>query len=433
MKSYDITGEELDDKVAKLEQELKELETEISSERAKLAQPANKDLMTTATIGVFAEVEDSVDMALIYAVRGAGWNPRYDVRVNMQSKETPVTLIYKAGITQSTGEAWNDVALELHTASPTFGAGVPLLKPWNLSINRREVSERNLKSFSMHGPLKKQRRVAMEAEESEASDDDMGFDLFDGDDAMGVAGLSVTSKGNINATFRIPGLITIPSDGAAHNFTIVQLNLDATMSWISVPKEDPKVHLAAKISNNSDYTLLPGNASVYVDGSFVSKSDLPAVSLQETFTCPLGLDPSVRITYHPRTKKVSQSGLYTKTSTYVFSQRVTIFNAKTTAIDGLKILDQVPVSQDSQISVKVVSPALNSSGTTTKNAKIQPLQVSEGVVAQWEGADEPDCDVSALGKDGKFNWVCSVPAQGKINLLLQWEVTTPARANVVGL
>lgn len=46
--------------------------------------------------------------------------------------------------------------------------------------------------------------------------------------------------------------------------------------------------LKAKVSNNSEYTLLPGIASVYVDGSFISRSDVPAVSPQESFTCPLG-------------------------------------------------------------------------------------------------------------------------------------------------
>jgi hypothetical protein len=38
------------------------------------------------------------------AVHSANWSAGYDIRVNMQTKETPVTLIYKAAITQSTGE-----------------------------------------------------------------------------------------------------------------------------------------------------------------------------------------------------------------------------------------------------------------------------------------------------------------------------------------
>lgn len=58
--------------------------------------------------------------------------------------------------------------------------------------------------------------------------------------------LPVSSKGSISATFKVPGIITIPNDGAVHNVTIVKLNLDASMSWVTVPKIDTKVHLKVR-------------------------------------------------------------------------------------------------------------------------------------------------------------------------------------------
>ncbi|TFK38950.1 hypothetical protein BDQ12DRAFT_745588, partial [Crucibulum laeve] len=74
--------------------------------------------------------------------------------------------------------------------------------------------------------------------------------------------------------------------------------------------------------NASEHTLLPGTASVYIDGSFISSSHVPSVILDESFDCPLWYypspipisndDPSVRLAYHLRIKKVSQSGFYTK-------------------------------------------------------------------------------------------------------------------------
>jgi hypothetical protein len=59
-------------------------------------------------------------------------------------------------------------------------------------------------------------------------------------------GLVVSSKGDITATFSIPGLTTIPSDGASYNVTITDLELNAEMSWISVPKKSPKAHLTVR-------------------------------------------------------------------------------------------------------------------------------------------------------------------------------------------
>jgi len=40
---------------------------------------------------------------------------------------------------------------------------------------------------------------------------------------------------------------------------------------------------------------------------------------------------------------------------------------------------------------------------------------------------------SALGKDGMLEWVCAIPALGKVNLLLEWEVTNNPETRIVGL
>ena len=55
--------------------------------------------------------------------------------------------------------------------------------------------------------------------------------------------MDVSSTGNVSATFKVPGLISIPSDGIIHNVTIAKLDLDAMMSWVCVPKKDTKTHL----------------------------------------------------------------------------------------------------------------------------------------------------------------------------------------------
>lgn len=135
-----------------------------------------------------------------------------------------------------------------------------------------------------------------------------------------------------------------------------------------------------------------------------------------------------------------------KTCNHVFTQRITLFNTKSSAIENLKIVDQFPISEDSQITVKYASPALVvpntletvgtskavADGSATLKAPA-PVKVAEGVVAQWDGADESGFDLETLGKDGKMYWLCGVPAQGKVNLMLTWEVTAPIRTDILGL
>jgi len=83
------------------------------------------------------------------------------------------------------------------------------------------------------------------------SEEDVGYAMEAGEPDMDYAGLDVTSKGGASATFKVPGLVTIPSDYAVHNFTIVQLDLEAEMSWISVPKVDARVHLKVRLPSPS--------------------------------------------------------------------------------------------------------------------------------------------------------------------------------------
>jgi hypothetical protein len=133
----------------------------------------------------------------------------------------------------------------------------------------------------------------------------------------------------------------------------------------------------------------------------------------------------------------SESGFYNKSRTQSFSQRISIQNTKTVAIEGLKITDHIPVSQDANITVKLIDPALvlpaASTLKLTGKGTTPTVQVSEGVVAQWNGSEDLNCDLNALGKNGRVDWLCAIPALGTVNLLLQWEVTTTQKAEIYGL
>lgn len=150
--------------------------------------------------------------------------------------------MYLLVFTHQQRQAWDDVPLTLETATPTFGINIPALSPWNLSVYKPVVMRAMSKSRGI-GLSRRSRAPAMEVMTSAHSeaDDDMAFGLFGGDDWH--PGMAVSSKGSISATFRVPGLISIPSDGASHNVTIKQLKLDASMSWVTVPKVDAKSHL----------------------------------------------------------------------------------------------------------------------------------------------------------------------------------------------
>lgn len=86
------------------------------------------------------------------------------------------------------------------------------------------------------------------------------------------------------------------------------------------------------------------------------------------------------------------------------------------------------------MSVKLTEPSLPSPRVSglpppvTSQPVDSSVTVDDGVYAQWEGADEPDYNLERMGQEGKLEWVCSVPAHGKLDLVLGWEVASSSKA-----
>ena len=120
-------------------------------------------------------------------------------------------------------------------------------------------------------------------------------------------------------------------------------------------------------------------------------------------------------------------------------------NTKATAsLSSIKIQDQIPVSEDERIIVKLANPPLLLPSYNKKGV----LQPVESVVirtaekccrlsAHWAEKEEVGMggiDPILIGKSGKLNWVCEeLPAQGKIVVVLSWEVVCPSGTDVMGL
>ncbi|TFK24428.1 hypothetical protein FA15DRAFT_592426, partial [Coprinopsis marcescibilis] len=185
--------------------------------------------------------------------------------------------------------------------------------------------------------------------------------------------------------------------------------------------------------------------SVYLNGSFVAKSCIPAVSPGQSFDYSLKLDPSIRVTYPPYSLNTIQKGFMRKSKTQTLTQQITIHNTKSVAIDNLIIQDHIPVSVHSTITVKLLSPSLEapdsrkgSKETLVNKLGVRvpaPVNVGKGVFAQWDGVDNvlSEDDAGNLGKNGLLIWKCSVPPQGKVNLSLRYEVLAPVASHIIDL
>lgn len=203
-----------------------------------------------------------------------------------------------------------------------------------------------------------------------------------------------------------------------------------------MPKDQASAFLRCKIKNTSKYILLPGKANVFLNGNFVSKSKIPHVSPQESFSCSLGIDPAVRVTYHPQTKKTRSSGgsvltpLTAKTTTTLYEQAISIKNTRQSRVSRLILKERIFMSLDARFKVNLLEPrALASANKAAKNALVA---VAEGVKVQWalRGEEEEEStkkeELTADTAFGLMDWVIGIEPGSTIDVNFSWEVIAPA-------
>ncbi|KAG8976393.1 hypothetical protein FRB90_009181, partial [Tulasnella sp. 427] len=329
-----------------LQEELSDAEKAAAEKRKALKEDdASKQRTVKITVIVHAEEDGKAELSLWYVVYGASWTPMYDLRatISTSSKESSsIALQYRASISQSTGEDWDEVDLTLSTASPQLGTDIPSLGPYK--IGPPYVPQP--KSF---GSMKKRKTSSMIQPVMEYSAN-VQYDFPPPQPLEGMTYATASAvEGATSTTFVIAGRSSIPSDGdqggQTHKVSIAFIDLQASLEWVTIPKLQQTAFLRCQVKNTSQYVFLPGPSSVFMDNNFICKSSMPAVSLQESFSTSLGIDPSVKITYHPLQKKTKTSAgnlLSSKTDITSFTQRITIKNTRSTAVSPLFVKDQIP-------------------------------------------------------------------------------------------
>lgn len=183
----------------------------------------------------------------------------------------------------------------------------------------------------------------------------------------------------------------------------------------------------------------------------MTKSQVPDVSPHESFSCSLGVDPSVRITYHPQSKLSSWTGgglISNKMNVTNFRQRISIKNTRPTSIARLVVQDRVPVSEDATIKVAVLKPSEKAIGPVTGqtdgavassiSAKTTgklggPTMVEnidKNLIARWAQKDDENGGSGGARGDGVVEWIAS-DLRDTLDIELAYEITVPTNVRWV--
>ena len=66
--------------------------------------------------------------------------------------------------------------------------------------------------------------------------------------------------------YRVEGDVTLASDGLAHRLAIAMLEFKADLKGVCAPRVNTAVLIEASAKNTSEYELLAGPVSVFMDG-----------------------------------------------------------------------------------------------------------------------------------------------------------------------
>jgi len=351
MDLYRTRGIELNSKISTIEVQKAKISEILSRLQSEYAVIESGMIYQRNVVEVLltAKKEMNIKIEIKYIVNEAGWAPSYDIKG--MDVDKPVELIYRAKVFNNTGIDWSNLKITLSTGNPNKSAAKPELKPWFMDFYTGQ-NEGYIQNRSNGQRLNDNIILNNIAQQSMSPITDIGGD-------EGLSSITTTSMGfqdievsTLSTEFPIIEPYTIPSDNRPYLVDVVSYSLPANYKYFAVPKMEKEVFLIAQIRGWQELNLVEGPANVFFGGSYVGQSYISTRNVKDTLDLSFGRDPKVLIT---RTKLKDYSSTKfmgsKKKETYAFD--ITIKNNRKLPIN-IDVLDQVPISQNSEIEVEIL-------------------------------------------------------------------------------
>jgi len=232
----------------------------------------------------------------------------------------------------------------------------------------------------------------MSAPATEAESDVAGEEL-----AQTTADFTSTIQTTLNTEFAISLPYTVSSSNKATMVDIRKYEMKAEYLYSVAPKLDNDAFLIAKAMGWEEFSLLPGEANIFFEGTFVSITFIDPSNIKDTLSISLGRDKRV-VVKREKLKDFSSRKLIGANQRDSYAYEISVRNTKAEAVK-IVVEDQVPVSKNSQIEVMVT-----------------------------------DIGSAAYNKDtGKLSWLLTLQPNESRKLQFKYEVKYPKDKTVSGL
>jgi uncharacterized protein (TIGR02231 family) len=323
-----------DEKIKKINERITKLNTQLR-EQNDLYQRNTSEIV----VSVSAEAAISADLQIKYVVANAGWNAIYDLRAI--NTKNPVQLSYKANVFQSTGEEWKNVKLKLSTANPNQSGLKPELYSWYLDFYNPIAYDQMKLKKSFAGAVR-----------SASAPSEISMDREEMVEAKSMSEYVTTVQTSLNTEFDIALPYTVLSSAKPTVVDIQMYDMKSEYIYSVAPKLDPDAFLIAKATGWEEYNLLPGEANIFFEGTFVGKSFIDPNNIKDTLSVSLGRDKRI-VVKREKVKDLTSRNFIGSTKKENYAWEISIRNTKSEPIN-ITVEDQIPVSQNTQIEVAML-------------------------------------------------------------------------------
>lgn len=318
----------------------------VLQQKAYEARHQEKTRTKQVRVNVRVPKAETVKLALTYMVSDAGWYPTYDARFD--SKDQKLSLSYLGNVFQETGEDWRKVKLTLSTAQPMRGGVMPTLSAWvlkpyvpiaTMGNDKREMLSETSRYYA--APL---------YQEAASS-------VMEKKQVVAKKPRARVLQSLTNASFILNEPTTLVSSEDVQKVSINSLDdLKTSLVYQVIPRLTPRAFLEARTKNNTAYPLLEGELNVFVDGRFVAKNKLNTIMPEQDFSVNLGTDDALKVTYKELKRFSEKTGFTNSGERVTYDYLMTLQN-NSNRLANVNIKDQIPVSQNEKIKVKLLTPS----------------------------------------------------------------------------
>jgi uncharacterized protein (TIGR02231 family) len=163
--------------------------------------------------------------------------------------------------------------------------------------------------------------------------------------------VSVTDN-ELNIIFDIDLPYDVPTNGKEQTATLKEYSINSLYKYYAVPKLDKDAYLLAEVPEWEKLNLLPGDANIIFEGTYVGKSFIDPASTLDTLNLTLGRDKRVvikkeKLIDYSSTKFLGSNKLQK------FTYELTVKNNKKDTV-RMMLKDQYPIATNKEIEVELL-------------------------------------------------------------------------------